>query len=166
MFAVAGFLWLRDGRPAPDSGPHRAGLYVGALVAFMAATLVFGVSAEPFRDPRFLGHQLRELVTHTLVTLPLALGTCFALARRIRTCPRRTRARRCTHGRSTQRRSLPSRAGAFVLIASVLLKAQTYGQTTSLAALLFPHFFEHSLGYAFTSALAGFLYLLPTRKGP
>ncbi len=54
--------------------------------------------------------------------------------------------------------------GAFVLIASVFLKAQSYGQTTSLAALLFPHFFEHSLGYAFTSALAGFLYLLPTRK--
>jgi len=54
---------------------------------------------------------------------------------------------------------------AFVLVASVLLKAQTYGQTTSLAALLFPHFFEHSLGYAFTSALAGFLYLLPMSKG-
>lgn len=54
--------------------------------------------------------------------------------------------------------------GVFVLIASVIFKAQTYGQTTSLAALLFPHFFEHSLGYGFTSALAGFLYLLPTRK--
>jgi len=53
---------------------------------------------------------------------------------------------------------------AFVLVASVLLKAQTYGQTTSLAALLFPHFFEHTLGYAFTSALAGFLYLLPMPK--
>ena len=51
------------------------------------------------------------------------------------------------------------------LIASATLKAQTYGQTTSLAALLFPHFFEHSLGYAFTSALAGSLYLLPGRKG-
>jgi len=164
VFAAAGLLWLRDGRPVPDSGRHPAGLYVGALAVFLAATLVFGVSAEPFGDPRFLGHQLRELVTHVLVTLPLALGTCLALARKF-------------GGSSPGARSpLPAWpiyaaaavalvCGAYVLIASAMLKAQTYGQTTSLAALLFPHFFEHSLGYAFTSALAGFLYLLPGRKG-
>ncbi len=164
VFAVAGFLWLGDGRPAPDSGPHRAGLYLGALVAFMAATLVFGVSAEPFRDPRFLGHQLRELVTHTLVTLPLALGTCMALARKFAPSSADARSRMNTwpiYAAAT----VAVACGAFVLVASVLFKAQTYGQTTSLAALLFPHFFEHSLGYAFTSALAGFLYLLPARKG-
>jgi len=57
-----------------------------------------------------------------------------------------------------------SACGAFVLIASVLLKAQMYGQKKALAELLFPHFFEHSLGYVFVSALAGFLYLWPTRN--
>ena len=53
--------------------------------------------------------------------------------------------------------------GAFLLIGSVLLKAQMYGQKKGLAELLFPHFFEHSLGYVFVSALAGFLYLWPAR---
>jgi hypothetical protein len=74
------------------------------------------VTSEPFRDPAFLGHQLREPFTHVLVTLPLGLGVCFALARHF---------------------STPS-AGP---------TAQAHGQTTSLAALLFPHFAEHGLGY-------------------
>ena len=162
-FFVAGLLWLGEGRPAPRSGHNGAALYVGALVVFAVATWVFGVSAEPFRDPRYLGHQLRELVTHALVTLPLAVGTCLALARRF-SMP-------LADVRSTMR-TWPIYAagivgvgcGAFVLVGSVLLKAQMYGQTGSLAALLFPHFFEHSLGYALTSALAGFLYLLPAHR--
>ena len=160
-FGVAGLLWLGDGRPAAHNG---SALYLGALAAFAAATLVFGVSTDPFRDPRYLGHQLRELVTHTLVTLPLAIATCVVLSRKF--------SQPLAGVRSTLS-IWPIYAagiagvgcGAFVLVASVLLKAQTYGQTSSLAALLFPHFFEHSLGYAFTSALAGFLYLLPTRRG-
>jgi hypothetical protein len=44
----------------------------------------------------------------------------------------------------------------------VLLKAQSYGQKKMLAELIFPHFFEHSLGYMFVCALAGFLYLWPS----
>ena len=53
--------------------------------------------------------------------------------------------------------------GVFLLVGSVLLKARTYGQKTTLAELIFPHFFEHSLGYALVVALAGFFYL--TRVG-
>jgi len=163
-FCIAGLLWLRDGRPAPSSQRRGSSLYVTALGVFAVATLVFGVSTEPLRDPRYLGHQLRELLTHTLVTLPLAMGVCVVLARRF------------ALPLAGVRSGLPAwpiyatglvgvACGAFVFVASVVLKAQAYGQTTSVAALLFPHFFEHSLGYAFTSALAGFLYLLPTRKG-
>jgi hypothetical protein len=51
--------------------------------------------------------------------------------------------------------------GAYVVIGAVLLKAQSYGQKKSLAELIFPHFYEHSLGYAFVAALAGFAYLWP-----
>ncbi len=161
-FTVAGLLWLRDGRPTARTRHSGASLYTGALLAFVAATLVFGVSTQPFRDPTYLGHQLRELVTHTLVTLPLAMGTCFVLARKF-SVP-------ISNARSTLR-TWPIYAagivgvgcGAFVLIASVLLKAQTYGQKKTLAELLFPHFFEHTLGYLFVSALAGFLYLWPTQ---
>jgi len=161
-FSLAGFVWLREGRPA---APGRGGgaLYAAALMVFAAATIIFGVSMLPFRDPIYLGHQLRELVTHTLVTLPLALGTCFVLARRY--------SRREPDVRS----SLPAWTiyaagivavvcGAYVLVAALVLKAQAYGQKKALAELLFPHFFEHTLGYLFVCALAGLLYLWPLRN--
>jgi hypothetical protein len=135
-------------------------LYAAALVVFAAATMVFGVDARPFRDPVYLGHQLRELVTHTLVTLPLALGVCFVLARRF------------SYPVGREASSFPLwpifAAGAiallgygYVLGGAVLLKAQAYGQKKALAELVFPHFFEHSLGYLFVCALAGLLYLWP-----
>ena len=161
-FCVAGVFWLRDGRPAGSDVRTGASLYAGALFVFAAATMIFGVSVQPFRDPTYLGHQLRELVTHTAVTLPLALGTCFILARRF-SVP--------APNIGSSLRSWPIyvagmvsvACGAFLLIGSVLLKAQMYGQKKGLAELLFPHFFEHSLGYVFVSALAGFLYLWPAR---
>jgi hypothetical protein len=162
-FSVAGLLWLRDGRPASRNGNGGVSLYFGALIAFAVATLVFGVSALPFRDPVYLGHQLRELVTHTLVTLPLALGACFALARRFSLPDADARPRRSTWPIYASG-AVAIACGAYVLIAAVVLKAQAYGQKKALAELLFPHFFEHSLGYVFVSALAGFLYLWPRRK--
>ena len=158
-FFVAGLLWLRDGRPAAR-GERTGSLYATALAAFVVATIAFGWSTQPFRDPVYLGHQLREIVTHTLVTLPLGLGVAFVLARRL------------SQPGPQGRPALPAWpiyaagaaaavCGAYVLIGSVLLKAQTYGQKKRLAELLFPHFFEHSLGYLFVCALAGWLYLLP-----
>jgi hypothetical protein len=161
-FCVAGLVWLRDGRPQGAGGMGMS-LYAAALVVFVAATVVFGVSAQPFRDPVYLGHQLRELVTHTLVTLPLALGVCFVLARRF--------SRSDGHTGSSfpvwpihAAGAIALCSGAYVLIGSVLLKAQSYGQKRTLSELLFPHFFEHSLGYVFVCALAGFLYLWPSRN--
>lgn len=162
-FAVVGALWMCDGRPGREGVSPDASLLVGALLVFAAATLVFGPTSEPFRDPTFLGHQLRELFTHALVTVPLALGACLVLARRF--------AAPVSASRSS-RGAWPIYAawvasvacGAYLLIGSVLLKARTYGQKAGLAELLFPHFFEHSLGYLFVAALAGLLYLWPGRK--
>jgi hypothetical protein len=162
-FCIAGLLWIRDGRPQIRDGHGPTSLYAAALALFFAATLVFGLSAQPFRDPTYLGHQLRELVTHILVTLPLALGTCFVLARRYAVPASGTRSR--LHVWPIYAAGLLGvGCGAFVLIASLVLKAQMYGQKRGLAELLFPHFFEHTLGYFFVSALAGFLYLLPLGK--
>lgn len=161
-FAVAGLFWVRDGRPpARDHGG--TSLYAGALAVFVVATLVFGLTIEPFRDPTYLGHQLRELFTHTLVTLPLAMGACFVLARRF-SAP--------TPGARARLSAWPIYlagivgvgCGLYVLGGSVLLKAQTYGQRRDLGELLFPHFFEHTLGYLFVSSLAGLLYLWPATK--
>jgi hypothetical protein len=158
-FAVVGLLWIRDGRPGRDEASPDVSLFAGAVLVFAVATLIFRPSTEPFRDPTFLGHQLRELFTHALVTLPLALGMCLALARRFSTPT--------ASGRSS-RSGWPVYAaagvsvacGAFLLVGSVLLRARTYGQKTSLAELIFPHFFEHSLGYLLVVPLAGFFYLM------
>ena len=160
-FGAAGIVWLSSGRPRVLQATGRWRLYSAALLVFVATTLVFRITAEPFRDPAFLGHQLRELFTHGLVTLPLALGVCFGLARRF-----------STPGRSESPAPVWSIAlaavgsaaiAAFLLLASLQSDAQAHGQTTGLAALLLPHFAEHALGYVFVPTLAGLLYLTPVR---
>ena len=158
VFCVAGIVWLCNGRPGSRDGPRRASMYITALVVFVVATLVFRPSLESFRDPTFLGHQLRELLTHSLVTLPLALGTCFWLARRF-SVPSSSGGDKPRTWPIYAAGAIAIACGGFVLVASILQKAQTYGQRTSLAELIFPHFFEHSLGYAYVAALAGLLYL-------
>lgn len=157
-FFAAGFVWLLDGRPA---APERAGsLYVAALAIFAGATIVFGVSALPFRDPIYLGHQLREILTHTLVSLPLGLGVAFTLARRMSRPDPALRSRLPVWPVYASG-AIATLCGAYVLVGAVVTKAQSYGQKKGLAELLFPHFFEHSLGYLFVCALAGWLYLWP-----
>lgn len=161
-FALAGALWIAEGRQAIDDDRPDASLAVVAVGLFAAATLVFVPTAEPFRDPQFVGHQLRELFTHALVTVPLALGTCLALARRFAAvvAVRSTRSAAPVYAAA----AISVSCGAFLLAASVLLDSRAYGQKASLAELLFPHFFEHSLGYLLVAAIAGFLYLLPRRR--
>ena len=127
-----------------------------ALSLFALFTIVFRPTAEPFQEPAFLGHQLRELFTHALVTVPLALGVCFSLTPDLEPGtsnlePSRTWPIAVSGG-------LAITSGAFLLVASVMTGAQSHGQTAGLAQLLLPHFFEHSLGYVFVPALAGWLY--------
>jgi hypothetical protein len=162
-FALAGALWIVEGRPgAADERPD-ASLLAVAIAIFAAATLVFVPTTEPFRDPLFVGHQLRELFTHSLVTVPVALGTCVLLARRYAEAGVAIRSARSA-APVYAAAALALASGVYLLVASVLLKSRSYGQKTGLAALLFPHFFEHSLGYLLVAAIAGFLYLLPRRK--
>ncbi len=160
-FSAAGVVWLSRGRPHPPQAPGRLRLYGAALVLFAFATLVFGLTTEPFRDPAFLGHQLRELFTHGLVTLPLALGVCLELAR---TFPAQAGSSSSARVWSIGLTGCASvTIAAFLLVASLLADAQAHGQTTGLAALLLPHFGEHALGYVFVPALAGLLYVWPAR---
>ncbi len=139
-------------------GTGSARLYLLALALFVACTALFGVSVASFRDPTYVGHQLRELFTHALVTVPLALGACLVLAHRFAPPP--------DSGTSSLRLApvviagvVAVACGAFLLVAAVLLGARSHGQKTGLAELLFPHFFEHSLGYAFVTSFAAWLWL-------
>ncbi len=163
-FSVSGVVWMLRAKPEITRVSGRFTFYGWALVVFTLVTIVFRPTAEPFRDAAFLGHQLRELFTHSLVTLPLALGTCLTLSRRFPSA---------LHGAAGKPRTLDALwpialtgaaailSGAFLLVASVMADAQSHGQATGLAALLFPHFAEHALGYVFVPALAGLLYLAP-----
>ena len=138
-FSASGVMWMLDGRPDAQPARGRMLLFGGALVAFAAVTLLFHPTSEPFMEPTFLGHQIRELFTHTLVTLPLALGVCFELARKF--SPGGSGGSNASSWPIYLAGGLSVLCGAFLLVASVLRKAQEHGQTTSLPALLFPHFF-------------------------
>jgi len=158
-FSVTGAIWMRRGRPTVSAAAGRGGLYALALLLFGVTTAVFGLDMDPFRDPAYLGHQLRELFTHSLVTLPLALGTCLTLARRFSPAGGPRSAAPIWPIALTGLVAVAS--GAFLLVASVMADAQSHGQTTGLAALLFPHFAEHALGYVLVPAAAGLLYVGP-----
>lgn len=61
-----------------DPPPYRADLrrrWIGAcLLTLSGLTLVMGRTIDPFLDPRYIGHQGRELFTHLSMTLPLSFG--------------------------------------------------------------------------------------------
>ena len=61
------------GGPARPLGPAR-GLLAGAWGWVVLLTAIFGVHAQVFTSARYIGHQAREIMTHGLVTLPLAVG--------------------------------------------------------------------------------------------
>lgn len=61
-----------------DLPPYRASLrwrwIGGCLLILLGLTLVMGRTTDPFLDPRYIGHQGRELFTHLSMTLPLSFG--------------------------------------------------------------------------------------------
>ena len=68
-------------RGRSGAGDRRGLLIVGSVVAlFGALTIVFGPNSDPFLDPVYLGHQVREVATHVLVAVPTAWGSCLVLA--------------------------------------------------------------------------------------
>ena len=144
--AWIGFRFL-GGPPPGDVRNSRT--WRAAWFYFLALTIVFGVSLEPILDPRFIGHQAREILTHAITTLPLGLGLLAIVQRFVGA------------GRGTRRP--PWRAAAFagvVLIPAYLgiavlaTDAMATGQTErGLAAVVAAHFFEHSLDFVLISFL-------------
>ena len=121
-------------------------LFRRALLAFLILTLAFRPTLEPFRDTLFLGHQARELMTHFLITLPLALGAGLWVVERRRT-PREY-APGSSLGPVRGLFAVACLAGAWLAVGVLLTGAASEGQTSSLTPLLAGHVFEHAFGYA------------------
>ncbi len=128
--------------------------------------------AEPFTSSVYLGHQARDLLTHTLVTVPWALGVCLWLQQRVVAETGESRSRQ-------NARDLRVVAVSAVLIYGYLIAgalitgAQTEAQTDNLVRLVAVHFLEHSFTYVVTPLAAGSIYLwavsqasLKRKQGP
>jgi hypothetical protein len=163
-FALTGLAARVGVRRRPMSGrPVPAPLFVAALVAFGLLTVGFGMTTEPFVDPVYIGHQARELFTHALITVPIGVAACLASA-----------------APDSMADVLPSDGvgelgvvvagglsvalGAYLAVGVLLTDAVAAGQTASVPALLFPHFFEHTLTYALVGTAAPSLYLFLSRS--
>lgn len=137
--------------PGAKAGARRC--LLGAWAAFAVLTLVFGVSTESFTDPRYLGHQARELFTHALVTVPLALACIMPAAgsvvRRLRWNPR-------VLG------SLLAAllAGGWLAGGVFLTWSQHAAQSGDWVRVVCSHFFEHVLSYAVAPLHALWFYAL------
>ena len=157
-YTLAGFSRRFSERDSTAGPRGSTKVFLIAGVALVAPGLLVGLTAEPFASPVYLGHQARELVTHTLVTMPWALGLCLWLRRKVM----------AETGKSGSRgtaRDLRVVAGGAVLIYCYLIAgalitgAQTEAQTDSLVPLVAVHFLEHSFTYVVTPVVAGSIYL-------
>ncbi len=154
LLAVALAAWASG---AGGGQARRTSVFWTSVAAFVVLSVLFGWSAAPFRDARYLGHETRETLTHGLVTVPLAVGVCLAMA-----------------GRASKARSTPRAAwwafGGFVLLAvyqaagAVLAGSRGRAQSNDLVKVLCVHFFEHAFSYLVVAAHAALFYSLACRR--
>ena len=145
----------------------------GALFAwgyFAILTAVFGLSGETFTDPRYVGHQAREILTHGPITLLLVFGVLHLAGTWIAGAPRRET--EAETGRSSAPAPATSRATPvrfvrwvrpavfaaiplYLAVVAIAGDAMMAGQTDrGLAAMVAGHAFEHALDYVFVTLLA------------
>ena len=166
---------------------RRNRVLVTAWAVFAALTIVFGVSKATFIDPRYLGHQSRELFTHTLVTIPLAVAAVAYLTWRTHSCVQRSHS--CERlvlagvrpsppvGR-TPRSAAGPQAGlifnwkpflifallsTYLAVGVLVTGARHHAQSSDWTAVICAHFFEHTFSYLVVALHAQLFYLLGAR---
>ena len=133
-------------------------VFWGALAGYAVLTILFGLTRAPFVDPVVIGHQARELATHTLVTVPLGLGATLMCARETPVSLGGVLAR-CRERDLIVPGLVSVLAGVYLAVAVVLTGASQKGQTDNTMALVFPHFFEHTFSYVLVAVASPALYL-------
>jgi len=158
ILLVLGF-WgiVRAFRPKSSRGRGKT-VWIG-IGAFLALTALFTPNyqalALPFTDARYLGHQIREIFTHGLVTIPLCIGMLLLYPREEGDFS--TRPGRGLAG-SILLICLAAALIAYVFLAALGADAASAGQSDSLITLLAPHFFEHGFTYLVTPVTALLTY--------
>ena len=127
----------------------------GALaLAVLLPTGLWGLTADPFVDARYLGHQAREAATHLVVTLPLSFAVLSAVGG--------WRAAPATAERRARPPSDVAIAGGVTAVALAHLglgsvvtgAAQAARPGVPLSSLVGAHYWEHSLDYVLVMLLA------------
>jgi hypothetical protein len=154
LLALALSVW---GVTSSGKAPRPSLFWMGGA-AFAALTAVFGWNGAPFRDARYLGHEVRETVTHALVTVPLAVGLCLRMAGG-------------GAGQRTPWRGEWAFAGFALLAAyqatgAVVAGSRSQAQSSDLVSVLFVHFFEHVLSYAVVATHAVLFYAVASGNCP
>lgn len=142
-------LRFRSGAPRREWYP--------ALAWFALATLTFGVSSLSWMSSRYAGHQAREILTHALVSVPIALATGLAIIRP--ELPLDDRALWTRLGAAVREHIWAWAAvlllGAFLTGRSLAGDIREDGQVGGgVPGMVAAHFFEHSLDYVFTVLVA------------
>jgi hypothetical protein len=113
-----------------------------AWTYFIALSVLFGPSADIFTDPRYAGHQAREVMTHASVTLLLGLALVLAFSRTRRRTPPGTTYRTWILA------GIVLLVPAWLAVVSLSGDVMAQGQSThGLGAMVAAHYFEHALDY-------------------
>jgi len=144
----------------------------GTILAMIVLTALIGLTAEPFGDPRYLGHQAREALTHLFVTLPISMGVLLLYDVSTGQTQKTGRSTRCRRSRqqSIGHIAVPSckiRNDLMVaVVILILVLGYLVGGTiifeavrhtrpdTPLSHLGAGHLFEHTLDYVLVACLA------------
>ncbi|MGH7659113.1 MAG: hypothetical protein ACREL6_12840 [Gemmatimonadales bacterium] len=139
-----------------DSPPHQLAVWV-AWGYFVALTLIFGLSGESFADPRYIGHQAREIFTHAPVTMLLTIGILRLAGGRpshaaaSRWMPESTGRRLAGLAQLLLTLAIPLYLGWGIITRDVMAAGQSEG---GMAAMIGAHFFEHTFDYLLVVLLA------------
>lgn len=153
---------LTGGAPRNRDAMPLAGVWV---IAFLFVTFLAGSPLAAFTDPLHLAHQIREIETHRLLTIALALGTLWILERRLEGASGGYTSRLLVRGIILI--SIATLIPLWIIWklrhVDVLSLAQRESSFFELAAA---HHFEHCLDYIFVSGLTAWLYLFYILRQP
>ena len=132
------------------------------LVLFVLLTCVFIPSLKPFTDIRYLAHQLREIVTHATITVPISFALlvfCEDKLVGVNSKIKKTNISFISRGFAFLISSLLVPVVIFISLyeKNVLEVAQ---KQSSILDLFASHSFEHFIDYGFVAILSLFLFVL------